>query len=338
MQDQDGDFGGGLVGHPGNTVAKHELQQARQAWSAGNWTRTRGCAQRALAGAAAAHDRHLDASASLLLAQVLTLESRFDWAQRFASRASGLFRALSTQSDSIEALLILSYIHSARGHEDLAVRATAEAGRFSGDVEHLGGAALNYSGVAAFWRRDHGTARAVLDAACQLAPQYGAASFQPLVNAAFSELLRCADMRMRGHRTDVSDLLGLVARARQVEQWGATESLSSAAASTAGLFLLEFESFYAANLTGNTARADGFYLACLKRAVTLPSGSWMQGLVLWAQLERARAASDLRGARRCANAMVRTYTAGEHAPMRELALRLRSHLGQLSVPPARHDA
>jgi len=70
----------------------------------------------------------------------------------------------------------------------------------------------------------------------------------------------------------------LVARARKVKDGGAIDSLSQAAATSAGLFLLEFESFYVATLIGKTSQADSYYLACLSRSATLPEGSWMRGL------------------------------------------------------------
>ena len=140
----------------------------------------------------------MEASASLLLAQVFMLESRFEWAQRFAKRAKLLFQQISEPVQAVESLLSLSYSQSALGHDDLAIRTASDAVRDSQRVQHLSAAALNYVGVVSFWRRDYGTARGVLDAACQFAPQYGVASFQPLVNGAFTELLRCANLRMQG--------------------------------------------------------------------------------------------------------------------------------------------
>jgi hypothetical protein len=310
-----------------NSHVRHELALAREAWSAGIWIEARHCAQKAMVGASEARDRHLEASASLLLAQVLTLESRFDWAQRFANRAHLLFRDLSEPVESCEALLSLSYAESALGRDEVALGAASNAVSYARHAPHLSAAGLNYVGVVSFWRREYGMARDVLDAACESAPGQGkhrSASFQPLVNAAFTELLRCADLRMQGRRADTSGLVMLVANARELEKRGATESLSQAA-SYAGLFLLEFESFYLAHLTGDASRADSHYLSCLKRSSRLPESSWMQGLVRWAQLERALVSTDASQVAESAMALASSYQGSEHVHMKNLARRLCAH-------------
>lgn len=311
----------------GNSLVRHELVRAREAWSAGDWMAARDRSQKALVGASGARERHLEASASLLLAQALILESRFDWAQRFASRAKLMFQKLSEPAGSCEALLNLSYAESALGRDEVALRAASEAVAFSQQVQHLSAAGLNYVGVVSFWRGDYGTARGVLDAACAYAPAQGAhraVAFQPLVNAAFTELLRCANLRMQGHGADISDLASLVAKARDLQERGATASLSQAA-SSAGLFLLEFESFYVANLSGDSSRADSSLLACLKRSTGLPQSSWMHGLVQWARFERARSIADGTEVAASAQALARSYQASEHVPMKNLVRRLCAH-------------
>ena len=277
-----------------------------------------------MVAASQARDRHLEASASLLLAQVLTLESRFEWAQRFANRANLLFQDLSEPVESCEALLSLSYAQSALGRDEAALEAASDAVSCAFQGSPLSAAALNYVGVVSFWRREYGMARDVLDAACESAPEQGkhrSAAFQPLVNAAFTELLRCADLRMQGRRADASDLVMLVAKARELEKRDATESLSHAA-SFAGLFLLEFESFYAAHLAGDASRADSHYLSCLKRSSRLPESSWMQGLVRWAQLERTVVCADASQVAASALALAGSYQGSEHVHMKNLARRL----------------
>lgn len=311
----------------GNSNVRHELALAREAWSAGNWLGARHCAQKAMVGASGSRDRHLEASASLLLAQVLTLESRFEWAQRFAARAHSLFRDLSDPVESCEALLSLSYAESALGRDEAALGAASNAVSCARHAPHLGAAGLNYVGIVSFWRREYGMARDVLDAACESAPvqsKHRSASFQPLVNAAFTELLRCADLRMQGGGADTSGLMMLVAKARELEKRDSTKSLSHAA-SYAGLFLLEFESFYLAHLTGNASRADSHYLACLKRSSTLPESSWMQGLVRWAQLERAVMSKHASQVAASSLALASSYQGGEHVHMKDLARRLCAH-------------
>lgn len=314
--------------HVGNALARHELLRAREAWSTGHWTAARSSAQRALAGALGTGDRHVEALASLLLAQSLALESRFEWAQRFARTAKLLFHRIADPAGVCEALFIRSYAESAIGCDDAALRSASQAVSLSQQVQHLSAAGLNYVGVASFWRGDYGTARGVLDAAAMYAPEHAknrAAAFQPLVNAAFTELLRCVQSQLQGKYVDLSELERLVADARRLEQQGITESLSQAAL-PAGLFLLEFESFYVANVLGNAAQSDRHYLACCQRAIRLPQNSWMQGLLRWAQMERARAARDARKAAVIAQAFASICQAGEHAHMESLARRLRSSL------------
>jgi len=315
------------VARLGNSLVRHELARAREAWSAAHWIGARHCAQRAMVGASEARDRHVEASAALLLAQVLTLESRFDWAQRFANRANLLFQELSEPVEGSEALLSLSYAQSALGQDEVALEAASNVVSHARHAPHLSAAGLNYVGVVSFWRREYGMARDVLDAACESAPgqsKHRSAAFQPLVNAAFTELLRCADLRMQGRRADVSDLVKLVAKARELQKRDATESLSHAA-SSAGLFLLDFESFYVAHLARDASRADSHYLSCLERSSRLPESSWMQGLVRWAQLERALVSADASQVAVSALALVSSYQGSEHMHMKNLAWRLCTH-------------
>lgn len=324
----------------GDSLNAQELAAARRAWSAGNWHETRQWAQKALATGATQHDHSMEASAALLLAHALALESQFDWASRFAQRAQRLFHTLGDTAWELEALLALSHAESALGRDEQALKAASEAVAGSRQVPLLCAAALNYVGVASLWTGDYGTARGVLDEACRLAggqPGQADASFQPLVNAGFTEVLRCATQRMRGQpveAAELAELKGLVCRARRLKAVGAALSLVQAAP-TAGLLLLEFESFYAAQLAGDAAQADGHYLASLGLAARLPEGSWMRALVWWARLERAMAARNVEEALESAQAMVHASEAGEHEHMKRLASRLHLHAqGWLDEAPS----
>ncbi len=311
----------------GNALIQVELTAARQAWSEGDWQETRHCAHKALAAAAAQHDRRLEASASLLLAQALTLESQFDWARRFADRAQQLFHEVGDPAGALEALLALSHVESALGRNEEALRAASEAVSGSRHLPLLQAAALDAVGVASLWAGDYGTARGALDAACEMARKQAGprdASFQPLVNAAFAEVLRCVDQRLQGLAVDVPELESLLARAGQLKAVGATAGWVPAAPA-AGLLLLEFASFQGAHLAGDAARADGHYLACLGRAARLPEGSWMRALVWWARLERAMAARNAQEVLESAQALAHVSQAGEHEPMKRLASRLCLH-------------
>lgn len=334
-REQDG--GGTPVAGNGISLNAHELAAARRAWSAGDWHETRHRAQKALAAGATARDHSMEASAALLLAHALALESQFDWASRFAQRAQRLFHELGDTAWELEALLALSHAESALGRDEQALRAASEAVAGSRQMPLLCAAALNCVGVASLWTGDYGTARGVLDEACRLAqgqPGQPDGSFQPLVNAGFTEVLRCAVQRMRGQPVDVADLAGLLARAQQLKAAGAALSLVQAAPA-AGLLLLEFESFYAAHLAGDSALADGHYLASLGLAARLPEGCWMRALVWWARLERAMAARNVEEALESAQAMVHASQRGEHEHMKRLASRLHLHAqGWLDEAPS----
>lgn len=314
-----------------------ELASARRAWSAGHWQQARRGAQGALATAASEQDRGAEAAAALLLAQALALESQFDWARRFARRAQLLSQGLGDAAGALQALLAQSHAESALGRDEQALRAASEAVDGARHMPLMEAAALNYMGVASLWAGDHDTARSVLDRACRLArgqPGGPDTSFQPLVNAAFAEVLHCADQRLRGEPVDVSPLEGLVGAARQLKKPGAAGGLVQASP-LAGLFLLEFGGFHGAHLAGDAARADAHYLACLGLAARLPQGSWMQALVWWARLERAMAARNVEEVLESAQALVHASGAGEHAPMKRLALRLHAHAqGWLQEAPS----
>lgn len=312
---------------------------ATSAWRAGQWRPVGEHAKRALAGAVACRDRHHEARASLLLAQVLTLESRFQWAHRFASRARQLFAEDHDTAALFDSSLALSYVESALGRQEQAMRIAADAITGAG-LSSRGAAGLNYRGIAAFWNSDYGTARRVLRAACELAPEHAggrAGLFQPLTNAVCNEVLRCAHARIAGHRTDLSELEALVARAWELVNDGAIGSVATSFTG-AGLLLLEFASCFLATRSGETEKADRHYLACLTRAAQLPAGSWMHGLVWWARLERTLATGDASQVHASLEGLTRAAAAGEHAPMKQLAERLcaeaQSHLARLPSPAA----
>ena len=312
---------GEMVEGGSTSLMRHQLETARQSWMRGEWMDARDGAQKALTAAVACRDPHLEGRASLLLAQVLTLQSRFGWARRFGERARHLFENESDPRGLSEAMLSLSYVDSALGQEDLAVRGAEAVVAGTDGIARRGAAGLNYRGVAASWGGQYGTARGMLDAACELAPDEAgcrSAVFHPLANAIFTEVLRCARMRMAGHRVDLSELARLVAREWELVKAGATGSLAEISADP-GLFLLEFASCFLATRTGDAARADQHYLGCLERAARLPPTSWMHALVWWARLERSLAAGDAKEIGVSAARLASAARASEHAPLKALA-------------------
>lgn len=323
----------------GSSITWHQLDKARQAWRAGDWMDARAGAQTALSAAVASRDAHLEAGASLLLAQVLTLQSSYAWARRFGSRARDLFARECDPGGLSDAILSLSFVDSALGHEAVAMRAAEDAAAGAHGMARRGAAGLNYRGVAALWSGHHRSARGMLEAACELAPEEAgsrAAVFHPLANAVFSEVLRCAQMRMQGHRVDLSELALLLERQRLLVQEGATGSLTGISADP-GLFLLEFASCFLASRTGQSDRADQYYLACLQLAARLPKSSWMQGLLWWARLERTLAAGEAQEAAASAARLVAVAEGGEHEPMKALAGRLASEAQHyLARAPSEH--
>lgn len=311
-----------------NTQVQYELASAREALAVGDCETVRTAARKGLAAATARRDKHSQAKASLLLGQALMLESRMRRAHLFLTKAQALFKEVHDPVGIADCLLTLSYVDSALGRGDQALRAAGDAVSGAGGIDRRGAAGLNYYGVASFWTRSYGTARGVLDAACQLAVEEtgsAAATFQPLTNAGFTEVLRVTDAQMKGDRVDASGLERCVSQSRQLVKAGATGSLMKGPAD-AGMFLVEFESCFLASRTGRSSEADAHYLGCLERASKLPSSSWMQALVWWARLERAKAAGELAEAAVSASAMVALANTSEHVPLKGLAEALRSDI------------
>lgn len=310
---------------PSNASPDDPLAAARRAWSDGNWHDARHHAQQALAAAAAHHDRRREASASLLLVRSLALASQFDWARRFAQGALQLSREAGDEAGALEALLALSQVESALGHDKDALRAAAEAVSGARHLPLLHAAALGALGVASAWAGDHGTARAALGAAGEAArKQAGArdASFQPLVDAAFAEALRGVDQRLQGLAVDASELESLLARARQAKAVGADAGPVQAVPRDGLLLLLAFAEFQGADRTSDAAPDDGHYLACLGCAARLPPGSWLRSLAWWARLERAMAHRNPDEALESAQALAHVSAAAGHEPMKRLAARV----------------
>ncbi|HET8746574.1 MAG TPA: hypothetical protein VFM98_13285 [Ramlibacter sp.] len=308
----------------GASEIRHELHAARDAWSAGDWLGTGERAKKTLAAAVTARDSHGEAQACLLLASVLSLESRFAWARTFATRAQALFAKHHDATGFTDSMLALSYVDGALGDDVLSAQAAEQALAGAGRVPARGAAGLNYRGVAACWAGDYGTARGVLDAACHLAREETgsqAAAFHPLSNAVFTEVLRCATGRMARHRVDFSELGRLLYEQEQMLRAGAIGTLTGGSPDPA-LLLYEFASCFAASRTGDAGLADRHYLACLERAARLPGTSWMWSLVWWARLERTLAAGTVHDAAASVQRLVATAAAGEHAPMKKLAARL----------------
>lgn len=303
------------------SLMRHQLDAARHSWMRGDWRQARAGAQKTLAAAVAGREPHVEAGASLLLAQVLTLQSRYAWARRFGTRARDLFAGEHDPRGLSESMLSLSYLDSAIGQHDVAIREAEAVVAGAHGIARRTAAGLNYRGVAASWGGDHVTARRLFDTACELAPDEAgcrSAVFHPLANAIFTEVLRCARMRMQGHRVDLSGLARLLERQWDLVRAGATGSLAEVSADP-GLFLLEFASCFLATRTGDAARADQHYLGCLQRAARLPPDSWMHALVWWARLERTLAAGEAPEIARSAAQLVGLAERSEHVPLKALA-------------------
>jgi hypothetical protein len=316
-----------------------ELGAAKAAWLAGEWRSAHAGAKRVLAEAIAARHPRLQAQACSLLAQALSLQSQFRLAAQFANRARSGFAELQDPVGVADALLTLSYAESALGNEESAAAAAEQVSAGARGVQRRPAAGLTHRGIAAIWRGDYGTARGVLDAACQLASEEGepVPAFQPLVKSIFAEVLRSADLRMKGHRAELTQLEGLLAGAWGLAKAGSTNSLVDNPPS-AGMFLLCFSSSFFASRAGQGARADKYYLKCLEHASKLPETSWMQALVLWARLERSIASREVHEAAVSAGRMLVLAGGGEHEPMKALARRLGSeaqnYLGSAASPYA----
>ncbi|MBL0426362.1 hypothetical protein [Ramlibacter alkalitolerans] len=307
---------------------------------ASEWRAAYAGAKGALTEALAVRHPQFQAEASSLLAQVLTLQSQFRLAAQLANRARAAFAELQDPAGAADAMLTLSYVESALGHAESAAAAAAQVSAGNCTVQRREASGLTYRGIAAIWRGDYGTARGVLDSACELSPQEvgsGAAAFQPLVNAIFAEVLRSAELRMKGNRSELTQLEALLAEAWKLAKTGSTKCLVSISA-LPGMFLLCFSTCFYASRSGQSARADKYYLKCLEHASRLPETSWMQALVLWARLERSIAAREVHEAVVSAGRMLVVAGAGEHEPMKALARRLGSeaqnYLGSAASPYA----
>ena len=308
------------------SLFENQLAAAREALAQGNFQAVRTAARNGLVAAIACRDKHGQAKASLLLGQALTLESKMHWARQFITGAQALFLEAQDPAGISDCLLTLSYVNSALGRNDSALRSASDVVAGSGGIDRRSAAGLNYYGVASFWTHDYGTAGGVLGAACQLAVEEtgnAAATFQPLTNSCFNEVLRVTDSQLKGDRVDGLELARRVFQSKALVREGATGTLMKGSAD-AGMFLLEFVSCFLATRTGQTAEADTHYLGCLERARMLPPTNWMQALVWWARLERAEDAGEMGEAVASANAMVAVAQKGEHVPLRAFAERLRA--------------
>lgn len=311
-----------------NLQVRYELTAAREALILGDCRGVRTLAGRGLAAAVGRRDKHSQAIALLLLGHALTLESKMQWAHQFVTRAQILFSEIQDPVGISDCCLSLSYIDSALGRHDQALCAARDAFIGAGGIDRRRASGLNYYGVASFWMRDYGTAQGVLDAACEFAKEEAgsvAGTFQPLINACFTEVLRVNDSQLRGHRVDGSELERYVAHSQELVNAGMTVNLTKGPVDS-GMFLLEFASCFIASRRGRNDLADMHYLGCLERAANLPDSSWMRALVWWARLERAKVAAELREATESADAMVALANASEHVPLKALAEALRADL------------
>lgn len=309
-----------------NLHVQHELTSAREALSQGDCEAVRTAAGRGLLAAVTRRDPHSQAIACLMLAQALTLESQMQWAHRFATKAKVLFSEVEDAAGVSDSLLTLSYVDSSRGRNDQALSAAGDAIAGARGIDRRQAAGWNYYGVASFWTRNYGRARRVLEVSSQFALEETgsvAATFHPLVNACFAEVLRAHDSQRKGELFDGFELERCVAQSWELVGQGMTGNLMKREADP-GMFLLEFESCFIASRTGRSDKADRHYLKCLERASTLPRSSWMHALVWWARIELAKATGEARQAAVAANAMVSLTNAGEHVPLQTLAKALRA--------------
>jgi len=312
-------------------AAKNYLSTARECLSVGETAKGRRMAQAALSLPACARDTHVQATALCVLSQACVLDSRFRLAYRLSSRAGRLFRRHSDADGQAESLAILSYSAATLTKCEQASRAAREsvalrAHSKSALVQSLG---LNYSGVAAFWARDFGSSSGVLDAAAWLVKGHSrsaVASFQPLVNRAFCEVLRVVEPERNGWSShEYSFLTDTVSLAGATERNEATGFLNKVTADI-GLLLLDFERCFLASRLGQLDEADEHYLHCLSRASRVPRSSWLHAILWWSRLERAKAKGQVGSAIASAAAMRQAAIAGEHLQLASLAARFESLL------------
>jgi hypothetical protein len=314
-----------------NGLTTEDLASAQRTLSLGNTLAGRRIASQARVRAIAARDTHLEAEASLVLGQALVLDSRFGLALGFGTTAHKLFVRESNVNGQTRALAIVSYCASALGSDEEAVRAANEAmslwhGMAPPFVQAL---AFNYLGVASFWARDFHTAGDTLEASAWFARRAlkdPPASFHPLINFCFSEVLRVVEGELNGQEPgDTSKLEELVAQAWALARRGETGTLNSGA-SDIGIVLLIFASFFMASWSGGKEKADAYYLACLERTPRLPPNSWLHSLIWWARVEREKASGDLKKSISSARAMGDFARLGEHVQLRGLAHKIQKSL------------
>lgn len=308
-------------------AAKSYLSTARDCLAVGETARGRRMAQAALSLPSCARDTHVQAAALCILSQACVLDSRFRLAYTLSSRARQLFRRHADPDGQADCLAILSYSAASLHKCEQASRAAREgvalrAHSGSPLVQSLG---LNYSGVAAFWAGDFGSSSGVLDAAAWLVQgrsRSAVASFQPLVNRAFCEVLRVAQPEHNGWSLhEFSCLTHAISLAGATEKNGATGFLSKATADI-GLLLLDFERCFLASRCGQVDEADEHYLHCLSRASRVPRSSWLHAIIWWGRLERAKARGRLGSAMASAASMRLAAMAGEHLQLASLAARM----------------
>ena len=319
------------VSSAGNVQAKHYLSSAQDALCVGNTLTSRRLARQAFELGMSARDRHLEAEALLVLGQVYVLESRIRLAHQLSSHACELFRLDSDSAGQAEALAIVSYSSSALGRNAEALKAAHEGLSLRRNVSSplIQAFVLNYLGVASFWARDFAMASRTLEASVWYAnhdSKNPTASFQPLVNYCCSEILGTLDSECnRPGSADYAGLHRLTLEARAMKRKGDATSFSKGAADI-GFLLLDFSSCFIASRLGRREEADKSYLACLDRASRLPPNSWLQAVVWWARLERARGHGDVEKSLATARAMGEAARVGEHAQLPALAHSLKSSL------------
>jgi hypothetical protein len=273
----------------------------------------------------------VEAEASLVLSQAYVLESRIRLAHRFSSRARKLFVRHSDAAGQAEALAIESYSASALGMDAEAVHAANEGIALRARIDSPGAQVLglNYLGVASFWAKDFGTACGVLDDSVSIAncdSSGASASFRPLVNLCFTEMLRVVQIESDGQRpADLSALQDYIFRTKTVAEKVGQDALTPYD-SAIGLLLLELCACFLLSRSGRLNEADSCFMACFDRASRLPRTSWLHAIVWWARLEREKAYGDVDTAIVSAQAMAEYAKHGEHIKLQALANSLEATL------------
>ncbi|MEO8653052.1 MAG: hypothetical protein ABI409_02905, partial [Ramlibacter sp.] len=176
-------------------LANHCLSQARHALTQGKPAKGHQLAQQALMRGVKSRDRRVEAEAFLVLGQAYLLESRIGLAYKVSTRAHELFRQDSNTAGQADSLAVMGHSACMLGRSEEAVQAASEGialcGRDGSPAAYAFG--YNYLGVATTWSRNFEKASEALQTSVWFAEHNSdaaAASFHPLVNLCFCEVLQ----------------------------------------------------------------------------------------------------------------------------------------------------